>query len=59
MDEGISNNFFHEIFKSYLNNFYYYIAKHHASQQRPRSRCLTNVHQEILNDVVSIICFSS
>ena len=27
-------------------------AKHHPSQMRPRSRCLTSVHKEILNDVV-------
>ena len=27
-------------------------AKHHPSQMRPRSRCLTTVHKEILNDVV-------
>jgi len=27
-------------------------AKHHPSQMRPRSRCLTVVHKEILNDVV-------
>merc|ERR1711934_12329 len=33
-------------------------AKHHPSQMRPRSRCLTSVHKEILNDVVfpSNIC---
>lgn len=30
-------------------------AKHHPSQMRPRSRCLTSVHKEILNDV----CFPS
>lgn len=30
-------------------------AKAHASQMRPRSRCLTTVHKEILNDV----CFPS
>ena len=30
-------------------------AKHHASQMRPRSRTLTAVHNEILND----ICFPS
>merc|ERR1712099_54954 len=27
-------------------------AKSHPSQMRPRSRCLTVVHKEILNDVV-------
>jgi small subunit ribosomal protein S7e len=27
-------------------------AKHHPSQMRPRTRCLTSVHKEILNDVV-------
>merc|ERR1711934_762851 len=27
-------------------------AKHHASQMRPRSRCLTVVHKEVLNDIV-------
>ena len=27
-------------------------AKSHPSQMRPRSRCLTTVHKEILNDVV-------
>merc|ERR1712166_1551095 len=30
-------------------------AKQHTSQMRPRSRCLTVVHKEILNDV----CFPS
>jgi len=29
-------------------------AKHHPTQMRPRSRCLTAVHDAILNDVVSI-----
>jgi hypothetical protein len=28
-------------------------AKHHASQMRPRSRCLKTVHNEVLIDVVS------
>ena len=27
-------------------------AKHHTSQMRPRSRCLTSVHKEVLNDVI-------
>jgi len=31
------------------------LAKQHTSQMRPRSRCLTVVHKEILNDV----CFPS
>lgn len=35
------------------------IAKSHPSQMRPRSRCLTTVHQEILNDIVSILLFCS
>merc|ERR1712195_354526 len=30
-------------------------AKHHASQMRPRSRCLKTVHNEVLIDV----CFPS
>ena len=34
------------------NNWFMFIAKHHPSQMRPRSRCLTVVHKEILNDVV-------
>ena len=38
---------------SSLTLFLIHTAKHHPSQMRPRSRCLTVVHKEILNDVVS------